>query len=98
MLKRDAELAACSEARSRCLGDAASVSINTTRAFIVVVGVSAKLSAHEICETLNHDVCGAPPLARLLALFAVVLGHGEPDLFGAYQAHLQSALLEQRRA
>ena len=44
-------------------------------------------------------LCAArEPLAQLLAHFALVLGDGESELFAAYQAQVQSALLEARRA
>jgi hypothetical protein len=43
-------------------------------------------------------LCAArEPLAQLLAHFAAVLGDGEPDLFAAYQTHIQCALFEARR-
>jgi hypothetical protein len=44
-------------------------------------------------------LCAArEPLAQLFAHFAVVLGNGEPDLFAAFQSHLQNALFEPRWA
>ena len=62
-----------------------------------IAGAQSALRTRLSREAPAPQCAAREPLARLLAHFAVVLGNDQPDLFTAFQSHLQNTLFEPHR-